>query len=329
MTTRRDPSSPDSNVAPRDDRGRRAFLRRLGATVAASVAVTGAAPPAAVAQSSKRPKKKRAAAPGARKPKPAAPAPVKSVARKPAAPPARVAQGAWPSPEPGARIDLAPARWIWLPCERTLANTFVLFRREVEVEGEVASARGWISADSRYRLFVNGRRVQWGPAPCDPRAYEADPIDLTRWLVPGPNVIGVEVLFYGHGEGTWPLGKPGFLFALRVEEGGGRVREVMSDGSWRASSTARTGRGSSSGGTCGRCRRTSTRGCGPRAGASPAEPRTRRGRRRRCWRSRPTARPPPGATTTTSPTAASTPPPRSCGPARCRSSARRSGPSAA
>ena len=158
---------------------------------------------------------------------------MKSVARKPAAPPARVAQGAWPSPEPGARIDLAPARWIWLPCERTLASTFVLFRREVEVEGEVASARGWISADSRYRLFVNGRRVQWGPAPCDPRAYEADPIDLTRWLVPGPNVIGVEVLFYGHGEGTWPLGKPGFLFALRVEEGGGRVREVTSDGSWR------------------------------------------------------------------------------------------------
>jgi len=216
---------------PRDDKSRRAFLRRLGATVAASVAV-----PAAAAQSPKRPKKKRAAAPGARKPKPAAPAraTVKAVARKPAAPPVRVAQGAWPSPEPGARIDLAPARWIWLPCERTLANTFVLFRREVEVEGEVASARGWISADSRYRLFVNGRRVQWGPAPCDPRAYEADPIDLTRWLMPGPNVIGVEVLFYGHGEGTWPFGKPGFLFALRVEEAGGRVREVVSDGSWRS-----------------------------------------------------------------------------------------------
>ena len=144
--------------------------------------------PAAAAQSAKRPKKKRAPATSARKPKAAAPAPApaKAAARKPAAPPVRVAQGEWPSPEPGARIDLAPARWIWLPCERTLANTFVLFRREIEVEGEVASARGWISADSRYRLFVNGRRVQWGPAPCDPRSYEADPVDLTRWLVPGP-----------------------------------------------------------------------------------------------------------------------------------------------
>jgi len=226
------PLGTGQGEVPRGDTGRRAFLQRLGVTVAASVA----APAAAVAQASKRTKKKRPAGTTARKPKPAAtaPAPVKPAARKPEAPALRVAQGDWPAPDPGARIDLAPARWIWLPCERTLANTFVLFRREVEIEGEATSARGWVSADSRYRLFVNGRRVQWGPAPCDPRSYEADPIDLARWLVPGRNVIGAEVLFYGHGEGTWPFGKPGFLFALRVEEAGGRARDVVSDGSWRA-----------------------------------------------------------------------------------------------
>jgi hypothetical protein len=185
------------------------------------------------AAQTKRPRKKPAARPTARRPKAAATAPVKPAARKPEAPAVPVARGGWPTPDPGARIDLAPARWIWLPCERTLANTFVLFRREVEIASEVASARGWVTADSRYRLFVNGRRVQWGPAPCDPRSYEADPVDLTRWLVPGRNVIGAEVLFYGHGEGTWPFGKPGFLFALRVEEAGGRVSEVVSDSSWR------------------------------------------------------------------------------------------------
>ena len=144
-----------------------------------------------------------------------------------------MARGGWPLPEPGARVDLAPARWIWLPGERTLANTFVLFRHELELAQAPSSARGFVSADSRYRLFVNGRRVQWGPAPCDPRSYEADPIDLARWLVPGRNVIGAEVLFYGHGDGTWPFGKPGFLFALRVEEPGGRMSEVRSDEQWR------------------------------------------------------------------------------------------------
>ncbi|HUL76770.1 MAG TPA: alpha-L-rhamnosidase N-terminal domain-containing protein, partial [Vicinamibacteria bacterium] len=210
---------------------RRAFLKRLGVSVAASVAVPGVA----AAQGSPRPKAKRPQPRRSGRPKPAAAAATpKPVVRRPEAPPVRVAQGGWPSAEPGARVDLAPARWIWLPCERTLANTFVLFRREIEIGGPVASARGWISADSRYRLWVNGRRVQWGPAPCDPRSYEADPLDLTRWLVPGRNVIGAEVLYYGHGEGTWPFGKPGFLFALRVEGTGGRVSEVVSDGSWRA-----------------------------------------------------------------------------------------------
>ncbi len=210
--------------------GRRGFLRRLGASVAATLAVPGAASAQA-----------RKAAPG-RKPKTKAQpkaAPAKAAVARPAPAalpepaPVPVVRGGWPQPAPGARIDLAPARWIWLPGERTLANTFVLFRREIELATAPVSARGFVSADSRYRLFVNGRRVQWGPAPCDPRSYEADPIDLARWLVPGPNVIGVEVLYYGHGDGTWPFGKPGFLMALRVEEPGGRVSELLSDETWR------------------------------------------------------------------------------------------------
>ena len=120
-----------------------------------------------------------------------------------------------------------------MPSERTLASTFVLFRREVELAGTPASARGWISADSRYRLWVNGRRVQWGPAPCDPRLLEVDPVDLTSYLKPGPNVIAAEVLFYGHGEGTWAGGKPGFVFALRIEESDGAVQQVVSDEQWK------------------------------------------------------------------------------------------------
>ena len=87
--------------------------------------------------------------------------------------------------------DLSPARWVWYPSGRTLANTFVLFRRELDLKAAPRRATGWIHADSRYQLEVNGRRVQWGPAPSDPRWPEADPLDLTAALVPGPNVIGV------------------------------------------------------------------------------------------------------------------------------------------
>jgi hypothetical protein len=127
-------------------------------------------------------------------------------------------------------LDLAPAKWIWLPSERTLPNTFVLFRRSIHLGKDPTTATGWIAADSRYRLTVNGRRVQWGPAPHDPRHAEADPVDLSGCLQEGENILGIEVLFYGHGDGTWPFGKPGLLFKLDIDG-----IEVVSDGSWRCS----------------------------------------------------------------------------------------------
>jgi hypothetical protein len=125
-------------------------------------------------------------------------------------------------------LDLRPATWIWFPSQRTLANTFVLFRRELVLVEVPKEAKGWILADSRYRLTVNGQRVQWGPAPFDPRWPEADPVDLAPYLKVGVNAIGIEVLYYGHGEGTWPCGKPGLIF--KVDVGG---ETIMSDESWR------------------------------------------------------------------------------------------------
>lgn len=135
----------------------------------------------------------------------------------------------------GSRLpELQPAEWIWYPSARCLANTFILFRRELRLAEKPLRATGWIAADSRYRLEVNGRRIQWGPAPSDPRWAEADPLDLTAALQAGENVIGATVLFYGHGDGTWPIGKPGFLFWLEIEHADGTRQLVVSDAVWRA-----------------------------------------------------------------------------------------------
>jgi len=132
------------------------------------------------------------------------------------------------------QVDLRPARWIWLPSQRTLPNTFVLFRREFHIDQAPRRAKGWITADSRYRLTINGQRVQWGPAPCDPRQLDVDAVDLTPYLRAGDNVIGVEVLFYGIGDGTWAAGKPGLLFHATLELDNGRRKTIVSDESWRA-----------------------------------------------------------------------------------------------
>ena len=126
-----------------------------------------------------------------------------------------------------ATLDLSPAKWIWYPAGRTLQNTFVLFRRDIVLDKKPHKAIGWILADSRYRLFVNGKRIQWGPAPSDPRWQEADPIDLTAFLTEGRNVIAVEVCFFGSGDGTHPMGKPGFILNLDIDQ-----EKLVTDASW-------------------------------------------------------------------------------------------------
>ncbi len=124
-------------------------------------------------------------------------------------------------------LDLSPARWIWYPCGRTLQNTFVQFRKEIILDSAPSEAKGWILADSRYKLYVNGKRVQFGPAPSDPRWQEADPVDIAPYLTEGENVLAVEVCFFGTGDGTTPFGKPGLILSLDIDGG-----KIVSDDSW-------------------------------------------------------------------------------------------------
>ncbi|MEM6345511.1 MAG: family 78 glycoside hydrolase catalytic domain [Bacteroidota bacterium] len=128
--------------------------------------------------------------------------------------------------------DLSPAKWIWFPSGRTLPNTFVLFRRKLQLKSKLVSAQGWIMGDSRYLLHVNGSRVQFGPGPADPRYPEVDPINLASFLKEGQNTLAATVLYYGQGDGTWPGGKPGFLFYLELEYASGERQIVASDIEW-------------------------------------------------------------------------------------------------
>jgi alpha-L-rhamnosidase len=126
-------------------------------------------------------------------------------------------------------LDLSPAKWIWYPGDRVLPNTFILFRRALDLKSKPRKATGWIHGESRYLLEVNGKRVQWGPAPNDPRWPEVDPLDLTDKLTAGENVIGTTVLYFGHGDSTWPMGRPGFIFKLEIEYEDGTKETVVSD----------------------------------------------------------------------------------------------------
>ena len=130
-------------------------------------------------------------------------------------------------------LDLSPAKWIWFPSERTLPNTFILFRKSIEVKKGLVSAKGWILADSRYELRLNGQRLQWGPGPTDPRFSEADPVDLKEQLEEGENILGVTVLYFGLGDGTWVMGKPGLIMQVELEYEDSSTTQLLTDSSFQ------------------------------------------------------------------------------------------------
>ncbi len=126
-------------------------------------------------------------------------------------------------------IDLAPAKWIWVPSERTLPNTFALFRKSFTVTKPISSAIGYILGSSRYLAALNGKRVAWGPAPADPRYEEADFVDFSEHICEGKNELVIKVCFYGFGDGTWVMGNPGLIFNITITFKDGTTKQIISD----------------------------------------------------------------------------------------------------
>ena len=91
------------------------------------------------------------------------------------------------------------SNWIWLPtwtAEDKENPALVLFRKEVEITGTPIAGKITISADSRYKLYVNGELVEVGPSKGDRQVWYADDVELLPFLKKGKNVIAVRVLRY-------------------------------------------------------------------------------------------------------------------------------------
>ena len=85
------------------------------------------------------------------------------------------------------------SNWIWLPtwiAEDKENPALVLFRKEVEITGTPIAGKITISADSRYKLYVNGELVEVGPSKGDRQVWYADDVELLPFLKKGKNVIG-------------------------------------------------------------------------------------------------------------------------------------------
>ena len=75
-------------------------------------------------------------------------------------------------------------------------NRFVYFRRSFTRRG-TGPLPAYLSADGRYKLFVNGTLVGRGPARCHPEYQHVDCYDLAPFTRAGANVIACLVHSYG------------------------------------------------------------------------------------------------------------------------------------
>jgi len=115
----------------------------------------------------------------------------------------------------GAAMVWNAASWIWGPEERQPVNERIRFRRTFEWDGgEPDLAELKISADSRYRLWVNGEEIGTGPIRSTPGHWYFDTYDIRPQLRRGRNAIAVEVWHYGHSNYQYIEGEAGLIAEL-------------------------------------------------------------------------------------------------------------------
>jgi hypothetical protein len=122
------------------------------------------------------------------------------------------------------------AQWITHPSSSIVDYGVFHFRKSFELNEQPQEFIVHISADNRYRLFVNGNAVCFGPARADFEHWTFESIDIASSLKPGKNIIAAVV---------WNFGdlKPWAQFSIKtafIVQGNSRLEEIVNtDASWK------------------------------------------------------------------------------------------------
>jgi hypothetical protein len=140
------------------------------------------------------------------------------------------------------------AEWIWTKQRAGNPNTWVALRKEVTLDDINQSATAYISADTKYWLWINGEMVVFegsytgGPSPVKsaPRVDDFaiasnkyyDTVDIKKYLKKGNNTIAALAWYYGDNgkKGTHiSASKAGFIFQAHIGD-----TVITSDDTWKA-----------------------------------------------------------------------------------------------
>ncbi len=124
------------------------------------------------------------------------------------------------------------AKWIWkkdLPPADY--NRSVVGCKKFTLKA-VKSAKIMVTADTKYRLYINGKWVNDGPARGWANHFQTDVIQANRFLKKGENEVRIFAFFDGSGTFHKDPQRAGFIFQLDVKQLDGKNVAVVSDSSW-------------------------------------------------------------------------------------------------
>lgn len=114
---------------------------------------------------------------------------------------------------------LSGAEWIWLPEDQASVNEYADFSHSFELPTADPAATLYVSADTEYAVYLNGRFVDAGQYDDFPERKAYDSLPVGQWLVDGANVLTITVHYQGVDSFQYVKGRAGVIYALRTSDG--------------------------------------------------------------------------------------------------------------
>ncbi len=123
-----------------------------------------------------------------------------------------------------------PARWLVHPTAPTRQYGIFHFRKAIDLPRKPTRFVVHVSADNRYRLFVNGKAVALGPARSDTQNWHYETLDLTPFLKAGRNVLAAQVWYMGE---SAPFAQMSYQLGFLLQGDGETEKIANTDATWK------------------------------------------------------------------------------------------------
>jgi len=134
------------------------------------------------------------------------------------------------SVRPSLLVNQWKASWIAVPDQSPTGYGVYLFRRTIDLKNKPDSFIIHVSADNRYKLFVNEKQVSLGPARGDLDHWHFTTLDIAPFLHVGKNIIASQVW----NDGEWrPEGQISLRTGFILQGADENENIIITDQNWK------------------------------------------------------------------------------------------------